>query len=40
MMMKSSQSGLVAGFGFNLSFIQATEPRDVRISYTEDGFVA
>ncbi len=35
--MKSSQSGLVAGFGFNWSFIQTTEPRDVRISYTEDN---
>lgn len=35
--MKSSQSGLVAGFGFNWSFIRGTQPRDVRISYTEDA---
>ncbi|MDF2152309.1 S41 family peptidase [Vibrio sp. CAU 1672] len=32
---KSSQSGVVAGFGFNWSFLNATAPRDIRIAYTE-----
>ncbi|WP_274882733.1 S41 family peptidase [Vibrio harveyi] len=35
--MKSQQSGLVSGFGFNWKFIQGTEPRDIRIAYTEDN---
>ncbi|ENK3145779.1 peptidase S41 [Vibrio alginolyticus] len=35
--MKSSQSGLVAGFGFNWAFLRGVQPRDVRISYTEEA---
>jgi C-terminal processing protease CtpA/Prc len=35
--MKSQQAGLVAGFGFNWKFVNSYAPREVLISYTEDG---